>query len=67
MPKKKRPESQAEQSVRFLAEVERMKAAGELSPTDAEAALDALIRRGTLLKASPATPRQVETPEQESP
>ena len=45
MPKKKRTESQAEQSARFLAEVERLIAAGELNPTDAEEALDKLVRR----------------------
>ena len=42
MPKKKATESQKEQSARFRAEVERMIAAGELSPTEAEKALDQL-------------------------
>ena len=36
MPKKKTTESQTEQSARFRAEVERMIAAGELSPTEAD-------------------------------
>ena len=45
MPKKLRTETQKEQSERFRAEVERMIEAGELSPTDAESALDALVRR----------------------
>jgi hypothetical protein len=43
MPKKKNPETQEQQSARFNAEVERLIAAGELSPTDAEAALDKLL------------------------
>ena len=42
MPKKKKPESDAEQSARFLAEVARLVAAGELSPIEAEKALDRL-------------------------
>jgi hypothetical protein len=45
MPKKKTKETQAEQSARFRAEVERMIAAGELSPTEADDALDLLVRR----------------------
>ena len=45
MPKKKTTESQQEQSARFRAEVERMIAAGELSPTEAGGALDRLVRR----------------------
>jgi hypothetical protein len=44
MPKAKRKETPEEQSARFRAEVERMIAAGELSPTDAEQALDRLVR-----------------------
>lgn len=44
MPKKKKPESDAEQSARFLAEVERLVAAGELNPIDADAALEQLVR-----------------------
>lgn len=45
MPKKKNQETQAEQSARFLAEVERLIAAGELNPTKAEEALDTLVRQ----------------------
>ena len=45
MPKKKRSETAEEQSARFRAEVERLIAAGELSPTEAEGALDTLVRR----------------------
>lgn len=48
MPKKKHIETPEEQSARFRAEVERMIAAGELSPTDADAAVDRLIRHGTM-------------------
>lgn len=44
MPKKQKQESQTEQSARFKAEVERLVAAGELSPTDADAALDKLVK-----------------------
>ncbi len=36
MPKKKQPESQEQQSARFRAEAERMIAAGELNPTEAD-------------------------------
>ena len=43
MPKKKATETQAEQSARFRAEVERMIAAGELNPTEADEALGRLI------------------------
>ena len=43
MPKKKTQETQAEQSARFLAEVERLIAAGELNPIEAESALDKLV------------------------
>ena len=67
MPKKKNPESQAEQSERFRAEVARLIEAGELNPTDADAALDALVRRGKLVQEFQAMPQQVAIPEQESP
>lgn len=43
MPKKKKQESQKEQSARFQAEVERLVAAGELNPTEADKALDRLV------------------------
>lgn len=45
MPKKKLKETQEEQSARFRAEVERMIADGELNPTEAEGALDALVKK----------------------
>ncbi len=45
MPKKKHNETPEEQSARFCAEVERLVAAGELSPNDAEEALDKLVAR----------------------
>ena len=43
MPKKKEPESQNEQSARFRAEVERLIAAGELSPADADDKFERLL------------------------
>jgi hypothetical protein len=43
MQKQKRKEAQADQSVRFRAEVERMIADGELSPIAAEAMLNDLL------------------------
>ena len=43
MPKAKKPkETQEKQSARFRAEVERLIAAGELNPTEADEALDRL-------------------------
>ena len=45
MPAKKKPESQAEQSERFRAEVARLIEVGELNPTEADAVLDGLVRR----------------------
>lgn len=45
MPKKKNPESQAEQSERFKRDAQRLIDAGELNPTDAEAAVDRLVRK----------------------
>lgn len=45
MPKpKKKKETPLEQARRFQAEVEKLAAAGELSPTEAEAALDKLVK-----------------------
>ena len=48
MPKKKREEPQTEQSARFQAEVARLIAAGELNPTEADEALDRIVRRAPL-------------------
>lgn len=46
MPKpKKQKETPQEQARRFQAEVERLAAAGELSPTEAEKALDRLVAK----------------------
>ena len=47
MPKKQNPETPKEQSKRFRRDAQRLVDAGELSPTDADAALDALIRRSS--------------------
>jgi hypothetical protein len=44
MPARKEKLTPEEQSARFRAEVERMVAAGELSPTEADDALDRLTR-----------------------
>jgi len=44
MPKAKHKETPEEQSARFRAEVEKLVAAGELSPIEAESALDQLVR-----------------------
>jgi hypothetical protein len=45
MPKKQRQESQEEQSERFKREAQRLIDVGELSPTEADATLDRLVRR----------------------
>jgi hypothetical protein len=44
MPKKAKQETQAEQSERFRVEVERLIAAGELNPTEADKAFERLVR-----------------------
>lgn len=68
MPKKKNQETQAEQSARFKAHVRELIDAGELNPTEADAAFDALITRRKLLQElRGGAPRQGEKPEQESP
>lgn len=43
MPKQKRKETQAEQSARFEAEVQRLIDAGELDPAEAERAMDKIV------------------------
>ena len=45
MPTKKQHESQAKQSARFRSEAQKLIDAGELSPTEAQEALDSLVRR----------------------
>lgn len=51
MPKRKMPkETPKQQAERFAAEVERMVAAGELSPIDADKTLDGLVKGSTLSK-----------------
>lgn len=45
MPKKANPETPEEQSERFKRDAQRLVDAGELIPTDAERALDKLVRR----------------------
>lgn len=44
MPKKKNPLTPQEQSERFRREVQRLIDAGELSPTEAEAAMERAMR-----------------------
>jgi polyhydroxyalkanoate synthesis regulator phasin len=48
MPKKKPGMSPEEQSERFKGEVERLIAAGELNPTEADRVMDDLVRRAKL-------------------
>ncbi len=45
---KKNQETQAEQSTRFLAEVERLIAAGALNPTKAKETLGKLVRNSSV-------------------
>lgn len=45
MPKKLRHESQAEQSERFKRDAQRLIDAGELSPTEAERALETVVKQ----------------------
>jgi len=45
MPKKKNPESPEDQAKRFMEEVQRRIDAGELNPTEADTALDKLVRQ----------------------
>lgn len=45
MPKQKRKETQAEQSARFKAEVQKLIDAGELDPTEAENLLEKIVTR----------------------
>lgn len=47
MPKKQNKETPEEQSARFRAEVERLIAAGELNPTEADRALDGMVKKST--------------------
>lgn len=47
MPKKKPGMTPAEQSKAFRAKVRELVAAGELNPTEADAALDGLVRRSS--------------------
>lgn len=48
MPKKKNQETQAEQSERFKKAVREMIDVGELSPIEADEALDSLVRKSLL-------------------
>jgi hypothetical protein len=57
MPKKKPGMTPEQQSESFRAKVQELIDAGELSPTDAEAALDGLVRRAAGGGATPQRPR----------
>jgi polyhydroxyalkanoate synthesis regulator phasin len=52
MPKKQNQESQAEQSERFRKAVRELVDAGELNPTEAEAALDRIVRECSIEKST---------------
>ena len=45
MPKKSKPESEAEQNARFRKEAQKLIDAGELDPGAADVALDQLVRK----------------------
>ena len=45
MPKKKRQETQEEQSARFKRDAQKLIDAGELNPIEADAAVDKLVRK----------------------
>ena len=49
MPKKKSKETQEEQSARFRAEVQRLIAAGELNPTEADERFERLVSGAPIL------------------
>ena len=52
MPKQTKKETPKQQAERFRAEVERLIEAGELSPTDADNALDKLVRETSQPRSS---------------
>ena len=55
MPKKQNPLTPEEQRKRFEEEVRKLVDAGDLSHTDAEAALDKLVRRSAHAKSDPSS------------
>ena len=52
MPKKKNPESQIVQSERFRKAVRDLEAAGELNPTEADAAFEKLVDKVKIPKGN---------------
>lgn len=52
MPSKKNPQSQKEQSDRFLKDVADLVAAGELNPTEADVCMEKFFRAPQVKKAS---------------
>ncbi len=68
MPTQKPGMTPKDQSEKFREAVRELIDAGELNPTEADAAFDALITRRKLLQEHRGgAPRQGEKPEQESP
>lgn len=57
MPKRKRQETQAEQSARFRKAVREMVAAGELNPTEADSAFDSLLNNAIQPRETKPSPR----------
>jgi len=55
MPKKQRKETAEEQAARFREEVQKLVDAGELNPTEADAALSRIVLRAS---AEPPKPSQ---------
>jgi hypothetical protein len=60
MPKKKKQETPEEQSARFRAEVQRLIDAGELNPTDADAAFERAVEGVRLKDAKIISRRMVD-------
>lgn len=56
MPKKKHNESASKQAARFAEEAQKLIDAGELSPTDADAALERIADLSAARPTPPTTP-----------
>lgn len=57
MPKKTTPESPAEQSARFEREAQKLIDAGELNPTDADEAMERILRKSGRSASAGADPQ----------
>jgi hypothetical protein len=53
VPKKLKPETQAEQSARFKRDAQKLIDAGDLSPIDADIVMDSLVRSQRKAASSP--------------